>query len=77
MLTKVNLISMSINQASRSLIKKGTVITENMLNMVEMAFGAYDPCFDCNTHPLPAKMPEQATIRNAIGKPVEVLKQFC
>jgi F420-non-reducing hydrogenase large subunit len=48
-----------------------------MFNMVEMAFVAYDPCFDCNTHPLPAKMPEQATIRNAIGKPVEVLKQFC
>ncbi|MGB7874186.1 MAG: Ni/Fe hydrogenase subunit alpha [Anaerolineales bacterium] len=86
-LTKVNLIvgttnnyapiSMSINKAARSLIKKGTVVTEPMLNMVEMAFRAYDPCFGCATHSLPGKMPLQVTIRDADGKTVEVLKQFC
>jgi F420-non-reducing hydrogenase large subunit len=86
-LTKVNLIvgttnnyapiSMSINKAARSLIKKGTVVTEGMLNMVEMAFRAYDPCFGCATHSLPGKMPLQVTIRDASGQPVEVLKQFC
>ncbi len=87
LLTKVNLIvgttnnyapiSMSINKAARSLIKKGTVVTEGMLNMVEMAFRAYDPCFGCATHSLPGKMPLQVTIRDAQGEPVEVLKQFC
>lgn len=86
-LTKVNLIvgttnnyapiSMSINKAATSLIKKGTVVTEGMLNMVEMAFRAYDPCFGCATHSLPGKMPLQVTIRNAQGEPVEVLKQYC
>ena len=86
-LTKVNLIvgttnnyapiSMSIDKAARSLIKKGTVVTEPMLNMVEMAFRAYDPCFGCATHSLPGKMPLQVTIRDAEGKTVEVLKQFC
>jgi len=86
-LTKVNLIvgttnnyapiSMSINKAASSLIKKGTVVTEGMLNMVEMAFRAYDPCFGCATHSLPGKMPLQVTIRDAQGKPVEVLKQYC
>jgi F420-non-reducing hydrogenase large subunit len=86
-LTKVNLIvgttnnyapiSMSINKAARSLIKKGTVVTEPMLNMVEMAFRAYDPCFGCATHSLPGKMPLQVTIRDAEGDTVEVLKQFC
>jgi F420-non-reducing hydrogenase large subunit len=86
-LTKVNLIvgttnnyapiSMSINKAARSLIKKGTVVTEPMLNMVEMAFRAYDPCFGCATHSLPGKMPLQVTIRDAGGKTVDVLKQFC
>ena len=86
-LTKVNLIvgttnnyapiSMSINKAASSLIKKGTVVTEGMLNMVEMAFRAYDPCFGCATHSLPGKMPLQVTIRDAKGEPVEVLKQFC
>jgi F420-non-reducing hydrogenase large subunit len=86
-LTKVNLIvgttnnyapiSMSIKKAASSLIKKGTVVTEPMLNMVEMAFRAYDPCFGCATHSLPGKMPLQVTIRDAKGDPVEVLKQFC
>jgi len=86
-LTKVNLIvgttnnyapiSMSINKAASSLIKKGTVVTEGMLNMVEMAFRAYDPCFGCATHSLPGKMPLQVTIRDAKGEPVEILKQFC
>jgi F420-non-reducing hydrogenase large subunit len=86
-LTKVNLIvgttnnyapiSMSINKAASSLIKKGTVVTEPMLNMVEMAFRAYDPCFGCATHSLPGKMPLQVTIRDSDGETVEVLKQFC
>jgi F420-non-reducing hydrogenase large subunit len=86
-LTKVNLIvgttnnyapiSMSINKAASSLIKKGTVVTEGMLNMVEMAFRAYDPCFGCATHSLPGKMPLQVTIRDADGETVNVLKQFC
>jgi F420-non-reducing hydrogenase large subunit len=85
--TKVNLIvgttnnyapiSMSINKAASSLIKKGTVVTEGLLNMVEMAFRSYDPCFGCATHSLPGKMPLQVTIRDANGEPVEVLKQFC
>lgn len=85
--TKVNLIvgttnnyapiSMSINKAASSLIKKGTVVTEPLLNMVEMAFRAYDPCLSCATHSLPGKMPLQVTIRDADGEPVEVLKQYC
>ena len=86
-LTKVNLIvgttnnyapiSMSINKAASSLIKKGTVVTEGLLNKVEMAFRAYDPCFGCATHSLPGKMPLQVTIRDAEGEPLDVLKQFC
>jgi F420-non-reducing hydrogenase large subunit len=86
-LTKVNLIvgttnnyapiSMSINKAATSLIKKGTVVTEGMLNMVEMAFRAYDPCFGCATHSLPGRMPLEVTIRDAAGNLVEVLKQYC
>lgn len=86
-LTKVNLIvgttnnyapiSMSIKKAAQSLIKKGTVVNEGLLNMVEMAFRAYDPCFGCATHSLPGQMPLEVTIRDAAGDPVEVLKQFC
>jgi len=49
-------ISMSIKQAAESLIKKGDV-SDGVLNMVEMAFRAYDPCFACATHTLPGQMP--------------------
>ena len=59
-LTEVNLIvghneqlcpNYDVDQKSLpSLIKKGTVVTEGLLNMVEMAFRAYDPCFGCATH---------------------------
>ncbi len=86
-LTKVNLIvgttnnyapiSMSVNKAASKLIKSGTVVTEGMLNMVEMAFRAYDPCFGCATHSLPGRMPLEVTIRDASGATVRVLKQFC
>jgi F420-non-reducing hydrogenase large subunit len=87
LLTKVNLIvgttnnyapmSMSIKKAAQSLIHKGVVVNEGLLNMVEMAFRAYDPCFGCATHSLPGQMPLQLTIRNAAGEPMEVLRQFC
>jgi F420-non-reducing hydrogenase large subunit len=85
-LTKVNLIvgttnnyapiSMSIKKAAEAFIKKGTVISEGILNRVEMAFRPYDPCFGCATHSLPGQMPLQITIRNAAGEVVDVLKQF-
>jgi F420-non-reducing hydrogenase large subunit len=68
-------ISMSINKAARSLIKKGVVVTEPMLNMVEMAFRAYDPCFGCATHSLPGQMPLEITIRDADGNPRQILKR--
>ena len=87
LLTKVNLIvgttnnyapiSMSINKAAKSLIKNGTVVNEGLLNMVEMAFRAYDPCFGCATHSLPGQMPLELTIRDADGNEVDVLRQFC
>jgi F420-non-reducing hydrogenase large subunit len=86
-LTKVNLIvgttnnyapiTMSIKKAASSLINKGTVVTEPILNMVEMAFRAYDPCFGCATHSLPGQMPLEVTIRDAEGEIVNVLRQFC
>ncbi len=86
-LTEVNLIvgttnnyapiSMSIKKAAQNLIKKGTIVTEPMLNMVEMAFRAYDPCFGCATHSLPGQMPLQVTIRDVNGEPIEILQQHC
>ena len=69
-------ITMSIKKAAENLIKKGNV-SEGLLNMVEMAFRAYDPCLGCATHSLPGQMPLEVSIHDANGKVVEVLQQFC
>jgi F420-non-reducing hydrogenase large subunit len=47
---------MSVTKAAKALIKNGTV-NDGLLNMVEMAFRAYDPCMSCATHALPGEMP--------------------
>ncbi len=82
-LTKVNLIvgttnnyapiSMSIDKAARGLIRKGSQVTDGILNTIEMAFRAYDPCFGCATHFLPGEMPLHVRIRNSSG---EILQEF-
>ncbi len=86
-LTKVNLIvgttnnyapiSMSIKKAAQSLITGGTVVTEGLLNRVEMAFRSYDPCFGCATHSLPGQMPLEVKITDADGCTVDILRQYC
>ena len=82
--TKVNLIvgttnnnapiCMSVKKAAQGLIKKGNV-SEGLLNMVEMAFRAYDPCFGCATHNLPGEMPLEVRLRDPQGNLVERLTQ--
>ena len=44
-----------INNAAQKVVRGEP--TNGMLNMVEMAFRAYDPCFACSTNSLPGKMP--------------------
>jgi F420-non-reducing hydrogenase large subunit len=65
-------IQMSINKAARGVIHGGQV-DHGLLNMVEMAFRAYDPCFGCATHSLPGEMPLRANIRNARGEVLRVV----
>ena len=60
-------ISMSLKKAAQGLIKKGVTVDDGILNMVEMAFRAYDPCFSCATHSLPGKMPLEVIFRNTKG----------
>jgi F420-non-reducing hydrogenase large subunit len=66
LITKANLIvatqgnaariALGIEKAARGLVNAATV-NEGILNMVEMAFRAYDPCLGCATHSLPGSMP--------------------
>jgi F420-non-reducing hydrogenase large subunit len=85
-LTKVNMIvgttnnnapiTMSVKKAAANLIQKGTVVTEGLLNKIEMAFRNYDPCMSCATHSLPGQMPLEVVIRDADGEEVKRLSQF-
>lgn len=85
-LTKVNLIvgttnnyapmAMSVKKAAQGLIKKGTVITDGLLNRIEMAFRNYDPCMSCATHSLPGQMPLEVVIRDVEDNVVFNLSQF-
>jgi F420-non-reducing hydrogenase large subunit len=84
-LTKVNLIvgttnnnapiCMSVKKAAQGLIHKGKV-SQGLLNMVEMAFRAYDPCFGCATHSLPGQMPLEVRLRGADGEVIQRLSQY-
>ena len=49
-------ICMSVKKAASSFIKGGK-ISEGLLNLVEIAFRAYDPCLGCATHSFPDEMP--------------------
>jgi len=66
---------MSIKKAAQGLIKKGQEVTEGLLNMVEMAFRAYDPCMACATHTLPGHMPLEVVIYNSKGEVVQTLSR--
>jgi F420-non-reducing hydrogenase large subunit len=67
---------MSVKKAAKTLITKGTVVTDGLLNRVEMAFRNYDPCMSCATHSLPGQMPLEVVIRDVDGEEVERLSQF-
>ena len=66
---------MSIKKAAQGLIKKGIEVTDGILNMVEMAFRAYDPCFSCATHYLPGNMPLVVNIRDTKGNLTRTIKR--
>ena len=67
LLTAVNLIvgttnnyaaiDMSIKKAAQALVEPGKPVSDAVMNKIEMAFRAYDPCFGCATHAAPGKTP--------------------
>jgi F420-non-reducing hydrogenase large subunit len=81
MVTNVNLIvgtthnnapiNMSVKQAAQSLIKGGKY-DQGILNRVEMAIRAYDPCLSCATHALDGRLPVAVEIRDAHGALLDV-----
>ncbi len=84
LIEKINLIvatafnyaamNMSVKKAAKALIKNGKA-DQGILNMVEMAFRNYDPCFSCATHSLPGTMPIEIRIHDKEGKIIYVIKR--
>jgi F420-non-reducing hydrogenase large subunit len=67
-------ISMSIKQAAEGVIKRGEV-SDGVLNKVEMAFRAYDPCYACATHTLPGQMPLDIKIYSKTGAVIRNIRR--
>jgi F420-non-reducing hydrogenase large subunit len=84
MIKKVNLIvataqnnaamNLSVKRAATRLIRGGEV-SPALLDQVEMAFRAYDPCLACATHALPGKMALVVTVRRPDGEVVAALRR--
>jgi F420-non-reducing hydrogenase large subunit len=82
--TKVNLIvatqhnaapiCLSVKKAAMGFVK-GPEVKEGLLNMVEMAFRAYDPCLACATHALPGRMPLIVNIRERNGNLIKTVQR--
>jgi F420-non-reducing hydrogenase large subunit len=67
-------IAMSVEKAAKSLISGGN-IPEGVLNKIEMAFRAYDPCHGCATHSLPGNMPLVVRVRDRGGALIATLRR--
>jgi len=67
-------IALSVEKAAKNLIAGGDV-PDGILNMIEMAFRAYDPCLGCATHALPGSVPLEICVRDAGGTPLTVLRR--
>ncbi len=65
-------INMSVKRAAIDLIKNG-VYDQGLLNKVEMAIRAYDPCLSCATHELDGRIAVKLDILNATGETIDTL----
>jgi len=67
-------ICISIGDATKALIH-GENVSEGLLNKVEMAFRAYDPCLACATHFAVGQMPLEITVYNHERKLLKTLER--
>ena len=68
-------INMSVKQTAKALIKDGKY-DQGILNTVEMAIRAYDPCLSCATHKLDGSIAVKLEIRDARGKVIDTITNW-
>lgn len=65
-------INMSVRKTASELIKNGKY-DEGILNQVEMAIRAYDPCFSCATHTISPKSFAIIEMVDSEGRTIEII----
>jgi F420-non-reducing hydrogenase large subunit len=60
-------MGLSVKQMAAQVVREGE-LDERLLNRIEMAFRAYDPCLACASHALPGEMPLVVEIYDARGR---------
>jgi F420-non-reducing hydrogenase large subunit len=66
---------MSVRQAATKLIKNGKY-DQGLLNKVEMAVRAYDPCLSCATHNLDGAIAVNLEILDSGGKVIDKFDNY-
>ena len=67
-------MAMSVEKAAKGVLS-GKPVSEGLLNMIEMAFRAYDPCHGCATHSMPGSMPLMVRVLGRDGTVRETLRR--
>ena len=67
-------IALSVQKAAEAYVHAGQ-ISDGILNMVEMALRAYDPCLGCATHAMPGDMPLLIRVRDPLGRTLAVVSR--
>jgi len=80
MITRCNLIvstthnndamNMAVRWVANNVISRKGTITDSMLNQVEVAIRAYDPCLSCATQAM-GKMPLKVELYNHYGELID------
>lgn len=68
-------INMSVKQTAKALIKDGNY-DQGILNKVEMAIRAYDPCLSCATHKLDGSVAVKLDIRDSGGNVIDTIANW-
>jgi len=68
-------IALSVTAAARDLISGGTVIDDGLMNRIEMAVRAHDPCLSCATHTQGGGTSLEIVVRGRGGTPLTVVRR--
>jgi NAD-reducing hydrogenase large subunit len=66
----------AVRWVAQNVLSEQKEITESMLNQVEIAIRAYDPCLSCATHAI-GQMPLKISLFDSVGNLVSERSKGC